>query len=374
MKKLNFVLISALIACFSSCRQPSSPSPVLGNTTSRQVSTFAGSGNIGSTNATGTAASFNYPVGTAVDGSGNIYVADSKNNSIRQITSSGVVTTLLGSGIAGYGDTLSYMALFNMPTDVALDASNNFYIADSENHVIRITSKIANPIPYNIYVGTLAGSGTAGYVDGIFTEASFNTPTSIAVVNNSGSIYVYVADYGNNVIRKIVYTAGSWWTTATVTTLAGSGTVGSSDGTGTTASFNKPYGVAVDAVGNVYVGDRGNHLIRKITPVGVVTTLAGSGTAGFTDGTGTAASFNNPCHLTVDANGNVYVADYGNNAIREITPAGVVTTVAGTGTIGSTNGAALSATFYNPTGIAIDASGNLYIADGSNQLIRKITP
>jgi len=368
MRKLNFVLISVLIACFSSCRQPSSPSPVLGNTTSHQVSTLAGSGSIGSTNATGTAASFNYPVGTAVDASGNVYVADSKNNDLRKITPAGIVTTVAGLGVAGYIDSNITLALMNNPTGVDVDPSSTaIYIADCNNHCIRFLTPTYN------YIGTLAGSGTAGYVNGLWRTASFNSPTGVAA---DGSGNIYVADYGNNVIRKIVYTGGvfGWVQTATVTTLAGSTTAGSSDGTGTSASFNKPYGVAVDAAGNVYVGDRGNHLIRKITPAGVVTTLAGSGTAGFTDGTGTAASFNNPCHLTVDANGNIYVADFGNNAIREITPAGVVTTVAGTGTIGSTNGAASSATFYNPTGIAVDASGNLYVADGSNQLIRKITP
>jgi DNA-binding beta-propeller fold protein YncE len=292
------------------------------------VTTLAGSTTLGSTNATGTAASFEYPFGVAVDATGNVYVADFSNDMIRKITPAGVVTTLAAG--------------FNGPTGVAVDASGNVYVADKTNNMIR---KIT---PAGV-VTTLAGSTASGSTDGTGTAAGFNGPTGVAV-DVSGN--VYVADYSNNMIRKIT-PAG------VVTTLA--------------AGFNGPTGVAVDASGNVYVADKGNNMIRKITPAGVVTTLAGSTTLGSTNATGTAASFEYPYGVAVDASGNVYVADWGNNMIRKITPAGVVTTLAGSTTSGSANGTGTAASFYYPSGVAVDASGNVYVADAWNNMIRKIT-
>ncbi|MDP6772479.1 MAG: Ig-like domain-containing protein, partial [Anaerolineales bacterium] len=157
-----------------------------------------------------------------------------------------------------------------------------------------------------------------------------------------------------------------------VKTLAGSGSIGSADGTGTAASFKYPEGLAVDFIGNVYVADTWNHLIRKITPAGVVTTLAGSGYEGSANGTGTAASFRLPSGIAVDGSGNVYVADHTNNRIRKITSAGVVTTLAGSGSEGSADGTGTAASFYYPAGVAVDGSGNVYVAGHGNHLIRKI--
>ncbi len=320
------------------------------------VSTLAGSGLVGAVNATGTAASFNFPTGAAVDSSGNVYVADTYNNLIREITSGGVVTTLAGSGAIGAVNATGTAASFHTPYALAVDSSGNVYVADTINNLIRMIT------PGGV-VTTLAGGGPCCAVNATGTAASFNGPWGIAV-DASGN--VYVADQTNDLIRKI--TPGG-----VVTTLAGSGAWGATNGTGTAASFYNPVGLAVDSSGNVYVADSYNDMIRKITPGGVVTTLAGSGSAGSADGIGTAASFNMPLGVAVDSSGNVYVTDAWNNLIREITPGGVVTTLLGkVGVAGSTNGNCYQALFNQPDGIAVDSSGKIYIADQDNNLIREI--
>ena len=318
------------------------------------VTTLAGSGAAGFADGTGTAAQFNNPFGVAVDSSGTVYVADLLNNRIRKITPASVVTTFAGSGLASFADGTGTAAQFNNPTGVAVDSSGTVYVADAANHRIR---KIT---PAGV-VTTLAGS-TQGFADGTGTAAQFNVPYDVAV-DSSGT--VYVADYNNNRIRKIT-PAG------VVTSLAGSGGLpGSLDGTGTGAQFNAPSGVAVDSSGMVYVADYANHRIRKITPAGVVTTFAG-GAQGYLDGTSTAAQFNSPLGVAVDSSGTVYVGDYGNQRIRKITPAGVVTTLAGSGVAGFADGTAAAAQFYNPVRVAVDSSGAVYVGDYYNNRIRKI--
>ena len=312
------------------------------------VSTFAG-GALSGTDGTGTAAGFNDPSSIAIDANGTMYVAENYGNTIRKITSAGVVTTFAGSGSEGSANGTGTAASFNRPRGVAVDNSGNVYVADQNNNKIRkITSSGV--------VTTFAGSGLEGSIDGIGTTASFDRPGGVAV-DNSGN--VYVADQNNNKIRKIT-AAG------VVSTLAGNGY---------TSLFYYPKGITVDDNGNVYVADYVNHRIKKVSPSGTVSTIAGSGSSGNVDGTGTAASFSFPWGLELDANGdNLYVAGSSGHNIRKIElSSGEVTTVAGTGVNNSTNGAALSATFNNPTDIAIDQSGNLFILEAGASLIRKIT-
>ena len=319
------------------------------------VTTLAGSGKKGFADGAAKEASFKQPAGIALDGSGNIYLADAYNNRIRKITPAGVVTTLAGSGKEGFADGMGKDAVFNGPAGIAIDRDGNIYTAEWKGHRVR---KIT---PAGV-VTTLAGSGKAGFADGTGAEASFNTPQGVAV-DASGN--VYVSESGNHRIRRIT-------PSGLVSTLAGSGKPGFADGTGAEASFKSPTGIALDAVGNVYVSDTGNHQIRKITPSGVVTTLAGSGKPGFQDGQGTKASFNVPFGLAVDRNGNIYVADMGNQRIRKFTPDGFVTTLAGSGKAGAEDGYSTAASFVLPWGVAIDEFGAVYVSDQGNHKIRKI--
>ncbi|GEM_PF-973707 len=317
------------------------------------VSSLAGSGAAEFADGTGTVARFKSPTGIDIDSNGMLYVADTVNYRIRKMTTEGVVTTLAGGSSSGSVDGTGGAAQFYNPNDLTVDSSGNVYVADKLNNRIRKITPAGE-------VTTLAGS-SYGYADGTGTAAQFASPTGVAV-DSSGT--VYVADQENNRIRKIT-SAG------VVTTLAGS-SYGYADGTGTAAQFNYPHGIAIDSSGTLYVADRDNYRIRKITSAGVVTTLAGSGTQGSADGTGTAAQFSNPSDVAIDSSGNVYVADTDIHKIRKITSAGVVTTLAGSGTQGFVDGTGTAAQFSNPTGVTIDSSGNTYVADQQNHRIRKI--
>ncbi len=317
------------------------------------VVTVAGNGTLGFADGTSSDARFYQPTGVALDADGNIYVADAENHRIRKITPTGTVSTLAGSSTNGSVDGTGADAQFNSPRAVAVDALGNVYVADGVNHKIR---KIT---PAGV-VTTLAGSGTSGFADGDGIAAQFYFPKGIAV---DGDGNIYVADDINHRIRKIT-PAG------TVTTLAGS-TSGSADGDGTSAQFNSPRGVAVDDAGNVYVADSGNHRIRKITSTGTVSTVAGT-TVGVTDGDATTAKFNSPAGIGVDGSGNLYIADDENERIRKVTAGGTVSTIAGSLLQGFADGSGTSAQFNSPTGIALDASGDIYVADRHNHSIRKI--
>ncbi|MDB5765822.1 MAG: hypothetical protein JWQ61_636 [Collimonas fungivorans] len=348
--------ITLLAACGGGGDSSGSPSPVVNPspTVAANVTTLAGSGNPGRADAIGVAASFFNVNGVAADASGNVYVGDTGNNLIRVIAPSGAVTTLAGSGTAGSVNGTGAAASFNGPSGIAVDVSGNVYVADTTNNLIRKVT------PGGV-VTTLAGSGATGSMNGAGSAASFSLPTGVAV-NAAGN--VYVADGGNNLIRMIT-PAGM------VTTVAGNLTRGSADGAGAAASFSVPAGVALDASGNLYVADRMGSLIRKVTSAGLVTTLAGNGSFDSKDGVGSAASFSQPNSVAVDTQGNVYVADTGNRLIRMITPAGVVTTLAGNSQAGSVNGAGTAASFTATVGVTADAAGNLYVAD--RNVIRKIS-
>jgi sugar lactone lactonase YvrE len=336
------------------------------------VTTFAGSAS-GSTDSgyadgTGPAARFREPHGITIDSAGNLYVADTGNSNIRKITPAGVVTTFAGStvgGFAGIGDAdeTGAWAHFNQPRGITIDSAGTLYVADTGNHKIRTITPAGQ-------VTTFAGDGTPGATDGTGTAARFNEPHGITV-DSAGTI-LYVADTNNNNIRKILISTGE------VTTFAGSTSglwndYGDTDALGTAARFRYPKGITVDSAGILYVADTGNNKIRKITPAGQVTTFAGSGLIASSDGMGTAARFNNPCGITVDRSGTLYVANTKNNRIRKITPAGMVTTIAGDESFYANDGKGGYASFYNPYGITIDSAGTLYVADTGNHKIRKIT-
>jgi streptogramin lyase len=324
------------------------------------VSTLAGvmPGSYGSVDGTGANARFNGPSGVVVDSAGNVYVADSNNQTLRKTTPAGVVSTLAGqTGSTGGADGTGADARFWWPSGLAMDGAGNLYVADTLNFTIRkVTS--------GGVVSTLAGlAGHLGSADGPGSEARFCYPYGVAV-DNAGT--VYVADYYNHTIRRIT-------PDGVVSTLAGqAGVLGFSDGAGTNAQFCFPQGVAVDSATNVYVADTYNYTIRKITPDGVVSTLAGvGGYWGYADGTGADARFYNPYGVAVDNAANLYVADYYDYTIRKITPDGVVSTVAGlAGSTGNADGTGADARFYNPSGVAVDSAGNVYVADLSNNTIR----
>jgi sugar lactone lactonase YvrE len=305
------------------------------------VSTFAGSAPQGLQDGMGTSARFSSPEGIARDASGNMYVADQYNRSIRKITPSGLVSTLV---------TISNPS--SVPTGIAVDGTGNIFVADRNLNLIWKISPIGS-------VTSLAGAGPQGYADGQGAAAKFNLPTDLTI-DVSGNIYV--ADVGNRKIRKVT-------PTGLVSTFAGSDTSQTYDGVGPASLFNSPRGIAIDASGNLYVSDYDR--IRKITPSAVVSTITGNAGAGFADGPVFSAKFFNPKGLAIDPSGNIFIAE--KTRIRKITSDGFVITIAGTGNYGFADGLGSVAEFDLADGIIIDASGNLFIADASNNRIRKIT-
>ncbi|MDP5201865.1 SMP-30/gluconolactonase/LRE family protein [Flavobacterium sp. DG2-3] len=325
------------------------------------VSTYAGSV-LGFADGLRKVARFSLPEGICIDKNGNLFVAETGGNRIRKITPDGITSTIAGpsdfSGNStrhGYADLPGSAARFDGPTGICLDKDGNLYITDAYNFKIRKITPSGT-------VSTLAGS-TQGYQDGPGATAKFSNGINGICADKNGNIYV--ADNDNYRIRKIT-------PDGTVSTLAGS-TFGFADGTGSSAKIWQPKGMCIDSNDNLYVVDRINQKIRKITPSGVVSTFAGS-TDGYTDGPAATAQFSYPERIGIDLQDNLYVSDYSNTdfLIRKITPAGMVSTVAGS-TIGFKDGPAAVAQFNNPFGICSDAAGNLYVADSGNGRIRKIT-
>jgi len=275
------------------------------------------------------------------------------------------VTTLAGTGVAGAANGLDAAATFNQPNAISFDTAGNYYVADYGNHLIRKITRGGT-------VSTFAGiSGTTGKIDASGTQATFKFPAGIAVTSTGT---VYIADSGNNVIRSI--TAGG-----TVTTRAGGGAAGGvaagyTDATGTSAKFNKPNSVTLDKNGNLYVADQNNNAIRKVTPAGVVTTVVGSstGVSGSMNGAFASALFNGPQDIAVTMDGNLFVADSGNNRIRFVNMSAQTVSTAVGSTAGYTDGPATSALVSGPQGLSLDAAGNLYISDYGNNVIRMLMP
>jgi hypothetical protein len=333
--------------------------------------TFAGSGQSGNNDATGSNASFLFPTGISLDAAGNVYVADPVSETIRKISPAAVVRTVAGSiGSFGANDGTGSTARFGQPTDVAVDSLGNLFVVDKDYATIRMIT------PAGV-VSTFAGlPGNIGSDDGAGNDARFRYPQGIAVDLNNN---LYVADTDNGTIRKIT-------PSGVVTTIAGQPPVGQddrfADGTNNTARFNQPRDLAVDNAGNIYVTDTDNNAIRKVTPAGtnwVVTTIAGFfRTNGIADGIGTNALFNGPTDIALDGGGSLYVADSANATIRRIARAGtnwVVTTIAGIpGLQGPNDGAGAASKFNLPQGLAVDGSTNIFVADSLNHTIRKIAP
>lgn len=325
------------------------------------VTTLAGIGRVaGHQDGAGRAAKFSSPRGIVVDATGNLYVCDTGNDCIRKITSAGVVSTYAGTpGTPGFKNGPLKNARFDGPTGIALGTNDTLYVSDFSNNRVRKLAKDGD-------VTTFAGTGVAGALDGPGAYSTFQGLQGIVVQPNSQDLFV--AEEGNHTIRNLLLEHA-------VSTQLGSTTPGSTDDRTLFATFRLPFGIARDVAGNFYIADAGNHVIRKADPQGRVTTLAGTaGSTGDDDGTGAAARFDTPRSVAVDKAGNVYVADEGNHLIRKITPAGKVTTLAGDGRPRFADGLGHDASFNVPRGIAIDADGNLFVADNGNHRIRKVTP
>lgn len=326
------------------------------------VSVFAGAPQFGSRDGTGTDARFSYPVGLTIDGDDNLFVADSGNSVLRKVTPAAVVTTPAGAAmLSGTDDGLGEAARFRSPRAMLMGADDNLLVADSSNHTIRSITPAGDT---QTYAGLGGVSGTA---NGTRDAARFNLPSGLA---RDAAGNLYVADTSNHVIRKIT-------PDGTVSTFAGTaGSQGAVDDVGADARFRSPRALVIDKAGNLFVADSSNHALRKITPGGVVSTIAGmAGSSGSADGTGAAARFFLPSSLAIDGQDNLYVASSSGYTLRKITPAAVVTTVAGTsGAPGFANGLGAAARFSVIEGLASDTAGNVFVADAGNRVIRKVTP
>jgi sugar lactone lactonase YvrE len=362
--------------------------------TAGTITTIAGDGTYGynGDGVPATVAALASTINLVVDSWGNAYLADNGNSRIRRVDTTGVISTIAGNGTAGYtgdggpatgaelyypygvatddsdnvyiADTYNYRIRKVVPAGVAVDGNGNLFIADYYNHAVRKVTVAGT-------ISTIAGNGTRGYSGdgGAATAAELAYPIGVAV-DSSGE--VYIADMYNHRIRRVS-------ATGVISTIAGNGSWGFSGdgGPATAANFNSPYGIALDNSGNIYITDAGNNRIRKINPAGIISTIAGDGSGGYSGdgGPATAAALTFPAGIDV-AGGNIYISDYNNQRIRKIDALGIISTVAGNGTRGYSGdgGPATAAEIAYPIGVALDGTGNLYIADASNGRIRKVDP
>src|SRR5436190_3672368 len=332
--------------------------------------TLAGTPGITGTNdGLNQSAQFSFPVGVVCDGQGALFVADFLNHSIRKMTPAGtnwMVTTIAGlPGTPGYADGTNSEARFNRPAGIALDTAGNLFVAERYNHTIRQIT----PSGTNWVVSTVAGLGTVtGANDGTNSDARFYLPSGIVA---EGSNHLFVADSANFTVREITAVGTNW----VVTTIAGTAlSFGFTDGVNAQAQFNFPYGIALSSADKLYVADSGNNAIREMTRSGanwLVATVSGfSGNPGNTDGAGSIAAFNFPTGIAADRAGNLYVADQSNNSIRKITTSSGAWTVSTMGGQaqhpGSVDGTSTNALFKKPWGLTVDLAGNVFVADYSN--------
>lgn len=400
------------------------------------ISLFAGSGAAGFSDGDKAIASFNWPVGVAVDSTGNVYVTDRGNLAIRKISVDGTVTTLAGNGTRGLADGAGPAARFAGPQAVVVDGAGVLYVFDESNDSVRkitpdgVVTTIAGHIPGgpccdeprffltglaldgagNLYAAPLVNGNRvirritpSGVQSDIYVptgdELRWFNPNAIAAATDGT---VYATDMYTNRIHRIS-------PDGSVTTLAGgpggaiavdgSGNVyvgrggairklapngdigtlvgnvgGNVNGTAAAALFEAPAAVAVTSSGDILVADTGNDAIRRISRAGLATTFAGGPIGGWTDGAASVARFNRPTDVGIDRNGNAYVADSMNNAIRKISPEGLVSTLAGGGAAGFADGTGSAARFSSPTRLAVDRNGNVYVSDTGNVAVRKVTP
>jgi sugar lactone lactonase YvrE len=369
-----FIFQISILVPNASYAQTGIISTVAGNGSSASNYTCCYSGDGGQA----TVAELNWPHTIIFDAGGNMYISDSWNNVVRKVNTLGVITTIAGNGYGAgtYGGGFSgdggqaTSAELNFPTGIALDAEGNLYIADEVNYCVRKVNTSG-------IITTVAGNGTLGFNGdgGQATAAELGGPAGIAI-DAMGNIYI--ADNNNGRIRKVT-------TNGIIATIAGNGNGGytGDGGQATNAELDEPYYILLDAIGNLYISDTWNNVVRKVNTLGVITTIAGNGykagtlSGGYSGdgGQATAAELSHPEGLVVDAIGNIYISDYSNQRIRMVNTSGIITTIAGSGAAGY-NGDGIPATtayLQSPVGVAFDASGNLYIADSDNNRIRKVT-
>ena len=315
-----------------------------------------------------TDAELNFPAGVAVTPHGGFLITDYRNNTVRKASAAGVITRVAGTRVAGSSgdDGPATDAELNSPIVVAVTADGGFLIADSDNHMVRKVSAAG-------VITRVAGTGATGSSgdDGPATDAELNSPFGVAVTADGGFL---IADFGNHMVRK-VSAAG------VITRVAGTGATGSSgdDGPATDAELKSPIGVAVTPHGGFLIADYNDHTVRKVSAAGVITRVAGTpgviGSGG-DDGPATDAELNNPAGIAVTADGGFLIADSSNNAVRKVSPTGVITRVAGTGAAGSSgdDGPATDAELNSPVWVAVTADGGFLIADTRNQTVRKVLP